>query len=78
MSEILQNSVKKSVKFKTVVHFKNGSKETVFHPNPPQPDGVLRFMHFAIADDEGVAFNLEDVRKFETKAFVENEVKIIT
>lgn len=78
MSKLIQNTVKKTVKFKTTVHFKNGSKETIFHPNPPQPDGVMRMMHFSLSVDEGVAFNMDDIRKFETKAFVENAVNIIT
>ena len=78
MSEgIIQSSVTKVVKFKTTVHFKNGSKETVFHVKPPGGD-TMRLMHFAIADGEGVAYNMDEVRKFETKAYYENEVNIIT
>lgn len=77
MSEIIQNAVAKTVRFKTTVHFKNGAKETVFHIKPPGGDS-MRLLHFAIADDEGVAFNIDDVRKFETKAFIENEVRLIT
>lgn len=77
MKEIIQNSVKKTVKFKTVVHFKNGSKETVFHAQAPSPDGVMRFMHFPISETQFVGFNVDDVRKFETTAFVENEVNLL-
>jgi hypothetical protein len=77
MSEIIQNTVNKTVRFKTTVHFSNGSKETIFHVKPPIPD-AMRIMHFAIAEDEGVAYNMDDVRKLETKAFVENGVKIIS
>ncbi len=78
MSEILQNAVTKTVKFKTTVHFKNGGKETMFHVKAPMPDGAMRMMHFAIKDDEGIAYNMDEVRKFETKAYVENEIKLIT
>ncbi len=78
MSEILQNAVTKEVKFKTTIHFKNGAKETIFHDKAPMPDGVMRLLHFAVADNQGVAYNMDDIRKFETQAFVENKVNIIT
>lgn len=77
MSEILQNQVKKQVSFKTVVHFKNGAKETVFHVKAPAGDGS-RFLHFGISDSEGVAFNMDEVRKFETWALVQTVANIIT
>lgn len=77
MSEIISNAVKTVVKFKTTVHFKNGAKETLFHVKAPQFD-TNRLGHFAIAEDEGVAYNMDDVRKFETKAFLEKEINLIT
>lgn len=76
MGEIIQNQVTKAVSFKTVVHFKNGSKETVFHVKPLQPD-TNRMLHVLVSEDSGVAFNLDEVRKFETQAFVENKVDIV-
>ncbi len=77
MSDIIQNTVSNNVRFKTTVHFKNGAKETLFHVKPPSGD-TTRLLHFAIAEDEGVAYNLDEIRKFETKAYVEREVQLVT
>lgn len=51
--------------FETEVFYKNGAKETILHTEPPQPDPI-RLLHFKISASEGVAVNLDDVRKFRT------------
>lgn len=51
--------------FETEILYKNGARESVLHMEAPQPD-QLRMLHFKVSASEGVAVNLDDVRRFKT------------
>lgn len=83
MENRLGNGVGKinfSNNFSTEVLYKNGAKETINHIEPIQPD-ANRIIHFKISSSEGLAINLDEVRKFHSTVksiATKSEVNIIS
>ncbi len=75
---ITPNTVKKTIRFKIKVSWKNGASETILSRTPPNVNPVTpMFMDFNIKDGFNRHISLMEVRALDVEAYEDKSVNLI-